>query len=109
MWCIHTVVLTQFACKKLRYILLDKSDFHMINSLLIAIHAYAGYILTSLSVDETLLLRYLNLSTNFRGPPFRVEMAPSHLKHMYSVLFAFMWKPMPSAACSGYAAGIWLG
>ena len=58
------------AWKKLYFILLDKSDFHIINNLLKAIHTFTGYILMSFSVDEMLLLRYLNLSTNFRNPPF---------------------------------------
>ena len=34
-------------------------DFHMINNLTIAVHALPMYILTSLSVDEILLLRYV--------------------------------------------------
>ena len=37
---------------------------------LTAVHTFARCILTSLSVDETLLLRYVNLSTNFRGLSF---------------------------------------
>ena len=39
--------------KKLHFILLDKFDFHMINS----IHVFANCILMSFSVDETLLPR----------------------------------------------------
>ena len=76
MWCIHTVVLT--AWKKSVFILSDRS----------AVNAFTRCMLTSLSIDEILLPRYVNLSTNFRGLPLRVEMAPSHLKHIYSVLFA---------------------
>ena len=41
----------------------------------------------------------MNLSTNFRGLLLRVEIALSHLKHMYSVSFAFTWKEMLPAAC----------
>ena len=37
---------------------------------------------TSLSVDEILLPRYVNFSTNIRSMPVRVEMAPSRLKDM---------------------------
>ena len=40
------------------------------------------------SVDEILLPRYVNLSTNFKEPLFRVEMPPSLLKHMYFILSA---------------------
>ena len=54
----------------------------MINSLSIAVHTFARFILRSPSVDETLLSKYVTLSTNFRGPLFRVEMAPSQLKHI---------------------------
>ena len=38
----------------------------MIDSLSVAVHALPMCMLTSLSVDEILLLRYMNRSTNFR-------------------------------------------
>ena len=63
---------------KSHFILLDRPDFHMIT----------WHILTSLSIDERLLLKYINLSTNFRGLPLRVELTPSHLKYMY---LHFVW------------------
>ena len=47
----------------------------MIDSQSIAVHSFVQYISISLSVDETLLPRYLKLSTYFREPPFRVEIA----------------------------------
>ena len=65
-----------------------------------AVQIFARRILTSLSADETLLPSYMNFSTNFRGQSFRLEMAPSRLKHMHSILFAFIWRPVSSAACS---------
>ena len=74
--------------KKSRFILLDKSDFYIIYNLSIACNTFARIILTSLSVEEILLLMYMNWSTNFRVLPLRVEMALSYLKHMYSVLLA---------------------
>ena len=43
------------AWKKLRFILLVRSDFHMTNSLVIAVHAFASRVLMSVSVDECLL------------------------------------------------------
>ena len=49
----------------------------------------------SCSVDERLLPSYVNLSTNFREPPFRMKMSHFLRKPMY-----FTWKPMPPAACS---------
>ena len=64
------------AWKKLRFILSVTSDFHIIDSLLIAVHAFANLVLMSFSVDSTLLPRYVNLSTSLRGVPSRVEMSP---------------------------------
>ena len=43
------------------------SHFHMIDNLSIESHAFTRRISTSLSLDEMLLLRYMNWSTNFRG------------------------------------------
>ena len=101
MWCIHTVVLdTATAWKKSCFLFSDRSGFHIIDNLSIAVHIFARHILSSLLVDEILLPMYVNLSTNFRGLPLCVEMDTSGLKHMYSILFVFMWKPMPSAAYS---------
>ena len=42
--------------------------------------------LTSLSVDEILLPRYINWFTNFRGFLFNMEMTPFCFKHGYSFL-----------------------
>ena len=67
----------------------ERSDFHMIDNVSVALHNFAWRILTSLSVDEILLPRHVNWSTNFKNLPFKDEMAPSHLKHIDSVLFAF--------------------
>ena len=57
------------------------------------------------SVDETLLL------TSFREPPFSVEMSSFWLKHMYSVLSAFAWRPMLSTTCSWLSSrdSAWVG
>ena len=79
---------TTTAWKKFRFILSDRSDFHMINSLSIAVHAFARHALMALSVDETLLLRYMNLFTNFRELPSKMEMSPTWLKYMYSISLA---------------------
>ena len=61
----------------------------MINNPAIAVHTFTRHILTSFSVDEILVLRYMNLSTDFRHLLLKMEMVPSHLKHINSVLFAF--------------------
>ena len=91
---------TKTTWKTFHFDLSDRSDFRITDSLSMAVHTFAQHIVTSLSVDETLLLRYVKLSTNFRKPSFRLTMAPSLLKHMYSVLSAFMWRSIPPAACS---------
>ena len=80
------------AWKKSRFILLDTSDFHLIESLSIAVHVFTRHILTSLSVDETLLPRYVNLSTNFSGN--------GYFSIKTHVLFAFTRRSMLIAACS---------
>ena len=59
--------------KKLRFILSVRSDFHIVDSLLIAVHAFVNLVSMSFSVDSTLLPRYVNY---LRGVPSRVEMSP---------------------------------
>ena len=49
----------------------------MVVNLLMTVHALPMRVLTLISVDEILLLRYMNWSTNFRGLPFNGEMTPS--------------------------------
>ena len=105
MWCIRTVVLIQLVLGR-NPILFSRIDQNMIDSQLIAVYAFARCILTSLSVDETLLPMYMNLSTNFKISPFRVEMAPSWLKCMNSVLFAFTLRSMSPAACPRLQQGL---
>ena len=85
--------------KKLGFILSDRFDFHMINNLLIAVHAFASRLLILFSVDETLLLKYVNLFASFRELPFSLEMSPFLLKYMYSVLPSLTWRPRKLAAC----------
>ncbi len=46
---------TTAAWKDLRFMLLVWSDFHMTDSLWIAVHGFASRVLMSVSVDETLL------------------------------------------------------
>ena len=48
-------------------ILWGRLDFHMVVNVLIAVHACFLHILTSLSVDEILLPKYVKLCINFRG------------------------------------------
>ena len=61
---------TNAAWMKFRFNLSGRSDFHMIDSLSIGVHAFTRGILTSLSLDEMLLPKYVNMSTTFREPPF---------------------------------------
>ena len=50
----HSRIDKTTASKKLRFILSDKSDFHMIDNLSIAVYAFASRILMSFSIDEML-------------------------------------------------------
>ena len=50
---------TTAAWKKIRFILSDRPDFHVIDSLSIAVQAFGKRILMSLSVEEILLSRYV--------------------------------------------------
>ena len=54
--------------------------FHTINKLLIAVLSIIRSMFTSHSVDEILLPRYVNWSSNFRDLSLKVDMAPFHLK-----------------------------
>ena len=93
---------TTAAWKKLHFILSDRSDLHMTDSISIAFYAFASHVLMSFLVDEILLPRYVNLITSFKEAPFSVEMSPFWfwLKPMYPVLSALTWRPIPLAAFS---------
>ena len=68
---------TATAWKNSRFILSEKSDFHIVDNLSIAIHCLPMCMLTSLSVDEILLTRYINWLTDFGGLPFNEEIEPA--------------------------------
>ena len=72
-WCIHAVVMTLLQLGR-KPILLKRSDFHMIDNLSLTVYMFARHILTSLLVNEILLLRYVNWSTDFRDLLLKVEM-----------------------------------
>ena len=77
----------------------------MIDNLLIALYTFASHILMSFSVN-TLIPRYVNLSTNFREPAFSVEMSPFFIK---AHVFCFVCIDMKARlSAPDYAAGIWL-
>ena len=57
---VHSYSITDTATTwKKSHFLLGRSDIHMINNMSKAFHAFARHMLTLLSVDEMLLLRYL--------------------------------------------------
>ena len=103
-WCINATA----AWKKLGFLLSDISDFHIIDSLSIAVHTFARRIMTSLSVDDTLLAKYVKLSTYFGWLPFRGgdgSLIKTHtLFCLRSCRDQCLLLPIP-----GYATGIWLG
>ena len=75
---------TVIALKKSCFILLYGPYFNMTNNFSITFHAFARHMLTSLLVDEMLLPKYVNWSTNLRGLPFRVKMILFCLKYWRS-------------------------
>ena len=78
--------------KKSCFILLDRPDFYMIDSLLIVVHVFTMRMLTSLSVDEILLPRYVNLSTNIRGVRLLRSIFPTPLQiGEYGTRLNFQW------------------
>ena len=93
----YSCIETATARKKFRFILSDRSDFRMIDSLSVAVNAITRCISKSLSVDETLPQRYVNMSTNSRGRSLRLEMVFSRLKYTYSIFICVHGEP--NAAC----------
>ena len=73
--------------EKMHFILSVKSDFRVTDRLSITVHSFASHVMMSISLDETLLPKYVNLSTSFRELTFSEEMS--------SILFAYTWRPMP--------------
>ena len=59
----------------------------MTDYLSIAVHAFAMRMLKTLSVDEILLSRFVNWSTNFRGLPLKVVYGTILFKYE----FCFIW------------------
>ena len=88
--------------KKSRFTLPTRSDFHTTENLSIAVHAFARRMLTSLSVDEMLLSRYVNRSTDFKGLPLKVEMAPFWL-NIYDLCFICVRIETNVSCCLLYA------
>ena len=84
----------------------QRSNFHVIDNVSVAVHVFPIRVLISLSVDEIVPPGYGNCSSNFRGWPFNVDIAPStctlfYLRSSRSQCFLLL--------APGYAAGIWLG
>ena len=69
-WCNYTIVVTQIQCRRICFILSERSDFHIVVRLEITVYALSMQMLTLLSVDEILLPKCMNWSINFRGLVF---------------------------------------
>ena len=95
--------------KKSRFILSKRSGLPMIDNLLNAVHTFARRIPTSFSVDKILLPRYVNMSTNFRGSPLWVEMAPTRLNTCILFICVLVEAKYLPRAAPRYVAGIRLG
>ena len=66
----------------------QQSDFHMAVNLSIVVDALPMQMVTLFSVDEILLPRYMNWSTNFRVWPFNEKMVQSWLR---GIKLCFTW------------------
>ena len=99
-WCIYIVVLTWVQFWRIRVLIYPRSYFYIVDNLLIAVDALTIRMLSSLSLDKILLLKFINWSTNFRGLPINDEMTPLLLKYMNSVLSEFTQRLTPLAAFS---------
>ena len=80
----------------------------MVDNLLIVVHRLFIRMLTPLLIDEILLPRYMNWSTNFRGLSFNEKKALPSLKHVISVLSEFVRRPLLLVTCFKLAAEIQL-
>ena len=65
-------------------------------------HAFSWYMLTSLSVDEILLLWYMNWSTDFKCLSLKMKMASSCLRILDYFLIASTERLMTPSICSGF-------
>ena len=80
-WCNYMIILTMLQCRRILILFLSEcSDFHLVFNLSRVVHAFPRHMLTLLSVEEILLTKYVNWSTNFRNLLFDEEMAPSCFK-----------------------------
>ena len=74
MWCINTVVWTQPQLERNPvYILSDRSHFHIIDNLSIAVYSFTRHMLTSFSVDRMFLPKYDNWLIILTNPSARAE------------------------------------
>ena len=89
---------TATVCKKSRFISSDRLYFHRIDNLSISYHTISMLMLTSLSGDEILLPKYVNVSTNFSSLPQSDEMALFCLKHLHSRWGQYLLQPALSYA-----------
>ena len=70
--------------KRLHYVRIsilcsNSPDFYIVDNYSIAAHAIPMRILISISVDVIFLPTYVKCFANFRGLPFKMEVAPSYL------------------------------
>ena len=94
-WCIHTVVLTQPKLGRNPVLFYQLSNFHTIKNPSVAVNTFLMRMLTLLSVDEILLPRYMNWSTNFRVLPFKVKMTPFCFLNMNCFICIYICNILP--------------
>ena len=71
--CIHTMVLSRQQFGRIPVLFYSKKfNLQIVNKSSMAVHNFSVCMVTSLSVDGTLLPRYMKLSINFRGVSLNV-------------------------------------
>ena len=107
MWCNHTVVLTWLMLERIPVLFYQRSDMHMINDLSITVCTFPIYMLTLPSVDEILLLSYVNWSTHHHHHVVPLARISLTLSHHFSLLFIASGRssglhPVSSHSCRVY-------
>ena len=98
--CLLTRTESATTWKKSRFILSERSCFHMVDNLPIASYIFPMNMLILLSVDEMWPPMYAYRSTSFKGLSLKGEMYPSSLKRMNSILCTSTRKTRTHTYCS---------
>ena len=80
--------------KEFPFIFYQTSDFYLVDNQPIVVHPSSMRMLTSLSLDEIILPKYVKILTNFRALSFEDYIVTSRLIHMNLLLSNFTKRSM---------------